>query len=251
MSIQSIHSTKPIVHCITNYVVTNFTANGLLAVGASPIMADEIQEMHDIVQISNGLLINIGTLNTRTVDAMILAGQAANKKGVPVVLDPVGVGASKYRKQTVEQLLQHVQFTAIRCNAGELAALAEIKVTSRGVDAGEVSFEIEEAAKQVATRYKTIVAVSGVEDLITDGTTVHIINGGHAWMEQITGAGCLLSALTAASIASHTDALQSVITIHKDYKQVAETAHHHSNGIGDFQMHILNQLQQMSFGGIK
>lgn len=251
MSIQRIHSTKPIVHCITNYVVTNFTANGLLAVGASPIMADEIQEMHDIVHIANGLLINIGTLNTRTVDAMILAGQAANKKGIPVILDPVGVGASKYRKQTVEQLLQHVQFSAIRCNAGELAALAEIKVASRGVDAGDVSFEIEEAAKQVATRYKTIVAVSGVEDLITDGTTVHIINGGHAWMEQITGAGCLLSALTAASIASHTDILQSVISIHKDYKQVAEIAHHYSNGIGDFQIQLLNQLQQTSLGGIE
>lgn len=249
MSIENIHTTKPIIHCITNYVVTNFTANGLLAVGASPIMADEVQEMQDMINISNGLLINIGTLNARTVEAMILAGQAANKKGIPVVLDPVGVGASSYRKQVVKHLLKNIHFTAIRCNAGELASLAEIKVASRGVDAGDVVFEIEAAAKQTAIRYKTIVAVSGAEDIITDGETVQIVHGGHKWMEQITGAGCLLSALTAASLSSSPSTLQAIISIHENYKRVAENAYKQSNGIGDFQIHLLNHLHQMAQGG--
>lgn len=245
MTLENIRTKKPIVHCITNYVVANFTANGLLAVNASPIMADAAQEVEDIVSISDGLLINIGTLNERTVQSMLLAGKKANKQNKVVVLDPVGCGASSYRKQITEQLLLEVKFTMIRCNAGELAALCNIDTVSRGVDAGNVSFNMEEAAKTVAQKYHCIVAISGKSDFITDGVDSHYVAGGHHWMEQVTGSGCLLSALAVAALASSsTTALQAAYTLHQDYKKIASKAASNSTALGDFQIALLNELHK-------
>lgn len=127
MIFQTIRQQQPLIHCITNYVVANFQANGLLALGASPVMADDSHEVEEMVAIAEALLINIGTLNDRTKEAMLLAGKKANTLGIPVILDPVGAGATVYRKETVHQLLTDIQFAVIRCNKGELAALVNVE----------------------------------------------------------------------------------------------------------------------------
>ncbi|GEK34992.1 hydroxyethylthiazole kinase [Kurthia sibirica] len=243
MTWDTIRAKKPIVHCITNYVVANFTANALLALHASPIMADELLEVEDVTTLSDGLLLNIGTLNERTVKSMLVAGKKANDLHKFVVLDPVGCGASAYRKLVTQQLVQEIQFSMIRCNAGELAALSNIDNMSRGVDAGDVNYNITAAAEALAIQYQCIVAVSGEVDIITDGLATSQVTGGHRWMEQVTGAGCLLSALCVAVLASSpANPLQAIVALHKDYKKMAEQAALTSPALGDFHYSLLNQL---------
>jgi len=153
MIFQTIRQQQPLIHCITNYVVANFQANGLLALGASPVMADDSQEVEEMVAMAQALLINIGTLNTRTKNAMLLAGKKANALGIPVILDPVGAGATTYRKETVQYLLENIQFAVIRCNIGELAAIANVDWQQKGVDSGHGSMSLETEALLVAQRY--------------------------------------------------------------------------------------------------
>lgn len=160
--IAQIRTTNPLIHNITNIVVANYAANGLLAIGASPIMADAEEEMVELANISAAVAINIGTLDAAKIRAMRLAGISANKAGIPTVLDPVGVGATQFRQQTTAQLLADIQFSAIRGNAGELAHLAGIEWQAKGVDAGQGGdIDIAEIALKVAQKYGGIAAASG------------------------------------------------------------------------------------------
>lgn len=247
MSLVKIREKKPLIHCITNTVVTNFTANGLLAIGASPVMSDEPLDVEEMVSISNGLLINIGTLNKRSVEAMFLAGKKANELNIPVVLDPVGVGATTYRKEVTENLLKEVQFDLIRCNAGELAAISGVIWQARGVDSGEGEMDVETCAKEVAKKYQTIVAVSGKEDYVTDGENGYEIVGGHELMTQVTGTGCLLSAICAGALSIEGKKISLIQEVLADYKKVAECAAVKPN-LGDFQVEIINGLHKISRG---
>ncbi|MEG9533570.1 hydroxyethylthiazole kinase [Mannheimia indoligenes] len=199
--LQKIRQNRPLVHNITNIVAANFSANGLLALGASPIMATAIEEMEAVPQLSSAVVINIGTLIGKEVEAMVLAGKTANRLGIPVILDPVGVGATSFRLQTVEILLNEIQFTAIRGNAGELATLAGVKWQAKGVDAGEGSHSLVEIAQQVAKRYKTLVAISGETDVVSDGLRIALLKNGSPMFPQITASGCLLSAVCGAFLA--------------------------------------------------
>lgn len=248
MSLSKIRERSPLVHCITNSVVTNYTANGLLAIGASPIMADEVEEMNDMVSIVDAVLINIGTLNVRSRAAMLVAGKKANERHIPVVLDPVGVGATAFRKQTVEELLGNVQFDLIRCNAGELATIAGIEWQSKGVDSGEGEMDVEAIAKQVAKQYNCLVIVTGPSDVLTDGETVLQTSGGHEYMTQVTGAGCLLSAICAAALTVKESPLETLQMLLNDYKKVAELAANKAPYLGTFQIEVLNSLQVVSRG---
>lgn len=239
--------TSPLVHCITNYVVANFTANGLLAIGASPVMADEASEVEEMVSNASALLLNIGTINTRTKEAMILAGRKANEKKIPVVLDPVGVGATTFRKQTVQQLLEAVKFDLIRCNAGELATIAGVKWQAKGVDSGEGEIDVEQVAQQVARQYQCLVIVTGSSDILTNGEQTSSIAGGHELMTQVTGTGCLLSAVCSAALAVAGDPLEVLYDVLQDYKAVAERAVT-TNLLGSFQVEVLNALHDISRG---
>lgn len=250
MSLSRIRERSPLIHCITNSVVTNYTANGLLAIGASPIMADEVEEMNDMVSIVDALLINIGTINARSRAAMLVAGKKANQRNIPVVLDPVGVGATAFRKETVEELLANVQFDLIRCNAGELAAIAGVKWQSKGVDSGEGEMDIKEVAKEVAKRYACLVIVTGPSDIVTDGKTVLQTSGGHEYMTQVTGTGCLLSAVCAAALTVQDNSLETLQLVLNDYKKVAELAVDNAKYLGTFQIEVLNNLQMVSKGEI-
>lgn len=245
MSLQKINEQQPLVHCITNYVVANFTANGLLAIGASPVMADAVEEAAEMAAIASGLLINIGTLRSHTVEAMLLAGQSANAHRVPIVFDPVGAGATSYRKQTVARLLAAINVTAIRCNAGELAAIAGVQWQAKGVDSGDGEMDIVAVAQQVAQQYNCIVAVTGAADIVTDGANTEIIRGGAEIVTRVTGSGCLLSAICAAALASTTNPFEAITTTLRDYKQIAERA---QAVHGTFQQQFFNELQQTAAG---
>lgn len=247
MSLFNIREKNPLVHCITNYVVANFTANGLLAIGASPIMADEVQEMNDMASIVDALLINIGTVNVATSQAMQIAGEVANKRGIPVVLDPVGVGASKFRMNVVQELLSTVKFDCIRCNAGELAAIAGVQWDGKGVDSGTGEMDVESVAMEVANRFNCLVVVTGSTDIVTDGQEVKHAAGGDERMTEVTGTGCLLSAICTAALASTDNGLSMLQSVLQDYKQVATMASK-EHGIGSFQVGVLNALDSLSRG---
>lgn len=246
-AITRIQKGNPLIHCITNIVVANFQANGLLAIGASPVMADAIEEVDEMTGIASGLLINIGTLNARSVEAMIRAGKRANQVGIPVVLDPVGVGATSYRLNTVRDLLAEVSIQVLRCNVGELAAIANKPWEAKGVDSGQGDLDVVNTARVVAKEYNCIVAVSGEIDIVTDGERVVEINGGDARMPLVTGSGCLLSAVCCSAVATaEGDDFKAVVEVLQFYKRIGEYAGRNSIGVGDFAVHILNGLELLS-----
>ena len=200
----------PLIHNITNYVTVNDCANMVLACGGSPIMADDAAEVEEITALCSGLNINIGTLNSRTIPSMLLAGKKANALGHPVVLDPVGAGASHLRTDTALRLLQEVKFTVIRSNISEIKTLASGSGTTKGVDADLADQVTEETldaavafAKAFAQRTGAVVAITGAIDIVADAQKAYCIRNGHPMMSSITGTGCQLSALTAAFVAAN------------------------------------------------
>lgn len=242
--IPELKAKNPIVHCITNHVVSNFQANGLLALGASPIMGEAPEEAEELAALADAVSLNIGTLNSSSLKSMLLAGKAANRLGIPVVLDPVGVGATRFRAQAVADILAQVNITVLRCNAGELAAIAGAEWNSKGVDAGDGDADITELAKNVAIKYGLLVAVTGTTDIVTDGKQVAKIPYGDEVMASITGMGCLLSATVAAflSVSNKHNAFAATVAALQFYALAGEAAAEKSRLPGDFQTAFLNQL---------
>lgn len=202
---RNVHATHPLVHNITNYVTVNDCANILLAAGASPIMADDIGEVEEIQTICGALVINIGTLNARTIDAMLAAGRTATTLGHPIILDPVGAGASKLRTETAKSLLESLEISVIRGNISELKALYAGDNHTKGVDANDIDAITEDnliesiaLAKRMAQHFESIVAITGAIDIVSDSETAFVIRNGHASMSRITGTGCMLTSLVGA-----------------------------------------------------
>lgn len=208
--LENVRQRHPLIHNITNYVTVNDCANILLACGGSPIMSDDREEVEEITALCGGLNINIGTLNQRSIPAMLAAGKKANQLGRPVVLDPVGAGASALRTSTAVNLLKEVRFSVIRGNISEIKTLALGSGSTQGVDA-DVSDAVTEENLEEAVRFvkafaeKTgaVAAVTGAIDIVADGKTAYCIFNGHPMMSSITGTGCQLSALTAAYVAAN------------------------------------------------
>lgn len=210
--LKNVKNQCPLIHNITNYVTVNDCANILLACGASPIMADDKEEVEEITTICAGLNINIGTLNSRTIASMLLAGKKANELHHPVVLDPVGAGASRLRTDTARKLMEKIQFTVIRGNISEIKTLASGSGATKGVDADvadKVTEEnLEEAVafvKAFARETGAVIAVTGAIDIVADGKTAYCIRNGHPMMSAVTGTGCQLSAMTAAFVTANPD----------------------------------------------
>lgn len=208
--LENVRNSHPLIHNITNYVTVNDCANILLACGGSPIMADDVEEAEEITSICGGLNINIGTLNQRTIPAMRKAGIRANALGHPVVLDPVGAGASRLRTDTAMDLLEHVRFTVIRGNISEIRTLASGTGSTRGVDADIADAVTEETlseaaafAKEFSRKTGAVLAVTGAIDIVADEKTAFCIFNGHPMMSGITGTGCQLSAMTAAYVTAN------------------------------------------------
>jgi len=208
--LEDVRRQAPLIHNITNYVTVNDCANILLACGASPIMADDLEEAEEITSICGGLNINIGTLNQRTIPAMLAAGKKANTLGHPVILDPVGAGASALRTETALKLLQEIRFAVIRGNISEIKALTQGSGTTKGVDADVADRVTEENLPQAAAFAKAfskttgaVVAITGAIDIVADEHTAYCIRNGHPDMSRITGTGCQLSAMTAAYVTAN------------------------------------------------
>lgn len=208
--LDNVRMNSPLIHNITNYVTVNDCANILLACGGSPIMADDIDEVEEITSVCNGLNINIGTLNKRTIPAMILAGRKANELGHPVVLDPVGAGASSLRTKTAMELMNSVDFTVIRGNISEIKTLALGQGTTKGVDADAADSVTEENLKQMvlfarefAQKTNAVIVITGAIDIVAGKEKAYCIYNGHPMMSSITGSGCQLSALIAAYITAN------------------------------------------------
>lgn len=242
---------SPLIHHITNDVVVNFTANGVLAFGASPIMAKEITEVAEMATIADGLLLNIGTATRQEIDAMELAGKAANKKGIPVVLDPVGIAASTFRQQAVKRLLQNLHITAVKGNAGEIAFLAGMILETRGVDAADQPVEtLKKVAVKAAQKLQTLIIVTGKYDVITNGDDILTNETGHTILTKVTGAGCLLGSIITATLAANeaktsNKAIKIVHAAVQFYGRAAEVANRRTstNGSGTFTAHFLDTLQ--------
>jgi len=200
--LDKVREKKPLVHHITNYVTVNDCANITLAVGASPVMADDICEAADITAIADSLVINIGTLNERTILSMIASGKAANAKGVPVVLDPVGAGASKFRNDTAKRIIDEIKLSVLRGNISEIKFMAGLGGETKGVDASESDMENNDdagqIAKNLAKKLGCVVVISGAVDTISDGSEIAYVENGHAMLSGLTGTGCMCSSLIGA-----------------------------------------------------
>ncbi len=199
--LSKIRTQNPLIHNITNIVSAHFSANGLLAIGASPFMSSSLDEMEEIAAISSGLVINMGGVSDRELAAMLACGRMMNTLGKPVILDPVGAGATPHRQKVVRTLLQEIRFDAIRGNAGEIAFLAGVDWRSHGVDAGVGQGDLAQLAKTCAAQYACTVAISGAHDYISDGTTLAIVDNGTSLFPKITASGCLLACVVGAFVA--------------------------------------------------
>lgn len=191
---------KPLIHNITNYVTVNDCANILLAIGASPIMADDLKESADITSIASALVINIGTLNERTIESMIASGKKANELNIPVVLDPVGAGASLFRNETTKRILEEIKISVLRGNMSEIKFIAGLECETKGVDASESDLKSDsdegiKVAKSLAKRFNCTVAITGVCDIVSDGEKSVTIENGTKMLSNVTGTGCMTTAL--------------------------------------------------------
>jgi hydroxyethylthiazole kinase len=225
---------KPLVHQITNYVVMNETANATLALGALPVMAHAREEVEEMAALASALVLNIGTLSPPWVDAMIAAGRTANAHGVPVVLDPVGAGATSYRTKTARRILQEVGVTVLRGNAGEVATLVGVDAEVRGVESIAAAADPAELARTAADRLGLVASVTGPVDHVSDGSTVVRVANGDPLLAAVTGTGCMSSAVTGCFLAVADAPLDGAVA--------ALDAARHAAGPGSFHVGLYDAL---------
>lgn len=247
---EAVREKNPLVYNITNTVVTNFTANVLLAAGASPIMSEGAAEAEDLARICSVLVLNIGTLHTRQIGYCLKAGEYANKFQKPVVLDPVGVGATAYRNITAGQILQDVRLALIRGNYGEIGFIAGAAGQVKGVDSAESGLDLT-AVKKMAQEYSTLVAATGATDYLTDGQMVMTNAAGHELLQLVTGTGCALTSLTGAFLAVADEPRLGVLAALAFYGAAAQKAAANSKGPGSFMPKFLDALYNLSYKEFK
>jgi hydroxyethylthiazole kinase len=249
--LERVREQRPLVHNITNWVVTNIVANALLAIGASPVMAYAHQEVADMARIAGGLALNMGTLDTDVVEAIRIAGQAANEVGVPVVFDPVGVGATRFRDEAAASVLRDVRLTVLRGNSGEIGVLLGAGGAVKGVDSAGAADNLPAAMKRYAADHGCVVVATGETDYVTDGESVWVLGNGHPLLAAITGSGCmatgLLGAFTAvagrgADLRTYAHACIAALTA---YNVAGELAAAHAKGPGSFQVALFDALYHL------
>lgn len=249
--LEQVRSERPLVHNITNLVVTNIAANALLSVGASPVMAYARQEVGDMARIAHGLALNMGTLDDQVVEAMLLAGRAANQASVPVVFDPVGVGATPYRTEVADTIVTQLQLTVLRGNAGEIGILLGAGGEVKGVDSAAVAVNLGEAMVRFAKEHKCVVVATGATDYVTDGTSLWALENGDPLLAAITGSGCMATALLGAftgvagkqaSLRDYAFASMAALTC---YNVAGELAAARAHGPGSFQVNLFDALYHL------
>ena len=233
---------KPLVHNITNYVVMNETANAILALGALPVMAHAKDEVREMVGLAGALVLNIGTLEESWIDAMLLAGVAANEQGIPVVLDPVGAGATAYRTQTAKRILDEVDVTVLRGNAGEIGTLVGAAAEVRGVESIDTGADAAGLAREAASALGVVASVTGAVDHVSDGERVVAIANGHPLLAAITGTGCMSSAITGCFLAVAESPLDAAAEALVAFGVAGEDAAGEAKGPGSFHVALYDAL---------
>jgi hydroxyethylthiazole kinase len=241
-SLRRIRERKPLVHQITNYVVMNETANATLALGALPVMAHAREEVEEMVALAGALVLNIGTLSPHWVEAMLAAGRAANERGIPVVLDPVGVGATSYRTETAHKILDQVAVAVLRGNAGEVATLVGVDAEVRGVEAIGDSGDSAALARAAARQLGVVASVTGAIDHVSDGERVVAIANGHPLLASITGTGCMSSAITGCFLAAADSPLDAAVEALVAFGVAGEDAARDAKGPGSFHVGLYDAL---------
>ena len=236
-NLRRVREQKPLIHNITNFVVMNYTANALLAAGASPVMAHAENEVQEMVHLAGALVLNIGTLSDDWVAAMLVAGQAASERNTPIVLDPVGAGATRLRTEAAQRILGQTRVSIVRGNASEILALGDETATTKGVDAIHGVDQAEATAAALATSLGTVLAITGPIDLITDG---------HRLLPTVTGTGCSATALVAAFAAVDDDPVAAAATALAYFGLAGEMAGAESRGPGSFMINLLDALYLMT-----
>ncbi len=248
---------NPLVHQITNYVTINDCANITLAIGGSPVMAEDIHEVREMVSLASSLVINIGTLNSVIIESMIEAGKMANELNIPVILDPVGVGATTYRTETCKRIINEVKLAVIRGNLSEIKTIYGIKTTTRGVDASE-SFSVDsdeftsekEMARDFAIKFNTVVVITGAVDIISDGKTLYCASNGHQIMSRVTGTGCMCTSVIGCYLGAGDNdliaALAGIVSMGIAGETAYESLDKNSEGSGTFKVKMLDAIYNLS-----
>lgn len=256
--LDEVRNKKPLVHNITNYVTVNDCANILLAIGASPIMADDIKEAADITKISSALVINIGTLNERTIESMIVSGKKANELNIPVVFDPVGAGASEFRNATTKRILDEVKISVLRGNMSEIKFISGLESSTKGVDASESDTKTGNneginVAKNLANRLKGTVAITGATDIISDGERVAILENGTKMLSNVTGTGCMTTSLIGAFCGAGSDYFLGAVSGITSMGIAGEIAFEKAGqiGTGSFHIAIIDAISNLTSEVIK
>jgi hydroxyethylthiazole kinase len=241
-NLKKVREKKPLIHNITNFVVMNYTANALLASGASPVMAHAAEEVEEMVSLAKALVLNIGTLTPEWVEAMLKAGKKANAVKVPIVLDPVGSGATRLRTDSAQRLARDLSLQVVRGNASEVLSLAKKEARTKGVDSVHSVDEAEGAAIALATHLKTTLAITGKVDLITDGKRILKVHNGHEMMGMVTGTGCTATVMIGAFLAVDRDALDAATTALAYFGLAGEKAAAQTKNPGTYQIALLDAL---------
>ncbi|MTI54413.1 MAG: hydroxyethylthiazole kinase [Geosporobacter ferrireducens] len=247
---ETIKKDKPLIHHITNYVTVNDCANTVLALGGSPVMADDLAEVEEMVSLASALVMNVGTLNQRTIEAFVLAGKKANALGTPVVLDPVGVGATALRTQTVQRILEEVQLSVLRGNMSEIKSIYGQGGKTRGVDSIDDSLMGgREIALELAKRLNCVVVITGATDIVSDGEQVFYIENGHEMLSRVTGTGCMTTSLIGLCVGTKKNPFHAAIMGTAVMGLAGEKAYEalpHKEEVGTFRVKLMDAIGSFS-----
>jgi len=250
-NLMALRENKPLIHNITNYVVMNYTANALLAMGASPVMAHAQNEVEDMVAFAGALVLNIGTLTDDWISSMVIAGKKASQLNTPIVLDTVGSGATPLRTASAKQIISDTRVSVIRGNASEILSLRDENSKTKGVDSLHSVDEAAEAARNLAEELHTTLAITGPVDLITDGQRVLRVSNGHPLMAYVTGTGCTATATIGAFLAVDDKALSATATALAFFGLAGEIAAESASAPGTFMIQLLDALYTITPGQLK
>lgn len=237
---------RPLVHHITNYVTVNDCANITLCTGGAPVMADAPEEAAEMAAIAGSLVLNIGTLNAAQIESMILAGRMANERNIPVVLDPVGAGATRFRTKTTWRLLEDLEITVLKGNAGEIGVIAGVEARVRGVDSYGMSGDPLMIAGGLATTLGLTVAVTGPTDIVTDGKRTLVVENGHPMMGCISGTGCMAASVIGAFCAESKEPVTAAAAALAALGLAGEKAAALAHGPSSFKLALFDELANLT-----
>ncbi|PTG43144.1 hydroxyethylthiazole kinase [Staphylococcus cohnii] len=245
-NLEKLRADQPLVICYTNDVVKNFTANGLLSLGASPAMSEAPEEAYDMLTAAKALLINIGTLTKEREQDIFTIAKTANQLGKPIIFDPVAVGASQYRKDFCKRFLNEIKVTVIKGNASEILTLINSDTKMKGTDSDN-SLDSVSIANEAYEHFNTSIVITGKEDVIAQNERIFKLSNGSSLLAKITGAGCLLGAIVASFVELEDPSINALIEAVSIYNIAAEQAEQISAGPGTFKVELLNALYNINF----